>query len=169
MRTSCLYVVGDEVKATFTPIGERADSASAVSVKKKSTYNDYISAKIPQVFLVTITAPAESTVSAGIFSDYYIYDFVEPTVTEDANGVAAVFRMPEITSSGVQGANHFYRVQNPDGVTYWNFAKWTAEVLGLTFAVYGLNDIVPSQTRKTNAPEKGSANNVTACVLQTFN
>ncbi len=124
---SCLFVVGDEVKATFTPIGDRADFASAVSSKKKPSGNGYLSAKIPQVLQVTITAPADSTVSAGIFSDYYIYDFVEPTVTEDESGVTAVFRMPEITSAGTQSANHFYRVQNPEGVTYWNFAKWTTD------------------------------------------
>ncbi|MBQ8144957.1 MAG: S-layer homology domain-containing protein [Butyricicoccus sp.] len=123
--TSCLFVVGDEVKATFTPIGERADSAAAVTAKKKPTYNDSLSAKIPQVFEMTITAPAGSTISAGTFEDYYVYNFVEPTVETTADGVTATFRMPELTP-GSQGPYHFYRVQNPDGVTYWNFANWKA-------------------------------------------
>lgn len=120
MRTSCLFVVGDTVQADFTPIGEREADYLPATAKKTPTMNDYLSASIPQAYEITITAPAGSTISAGTFGTYYIYTFADSTVTEDENGVTAVFRVPQTN------ANHFYRVQHPDGVTYWNFAKWTA-------------------------------------------
>ena len=120
MRTSCLFVVGDTVQADFTPIGEREADYLPATAKKAPTMNDYLSASIPQAYEITITAPAGSTISAGTFGTYYIYTFADSTVTEDENGVTAVFRVPQTN------ANHFYRVQHPDGVTYWNFAKWTA-------------------------------------------
>ena len=120
MRTSCLFVVGDTVEAVFTPIGDKEADYLPATAKKTPTMNDYLSASIPQAYEITITAPAGSTISAGTFGTYYIYTFADSTVTEDENGVTAVFRVPQTN------ANHFYRVQHPDGVTYWNFAKWTA-------------------------------------------
>ncbi len=119
MRTSCLFVVGDTVQADFTPIGEREAGYLPATAKKTPTLNDDLSASIPQAYEITITAPAGSTISAGTFGTYYIYTFADSTVTEDENGVTAVFRVPQTN------ANHFYRVQHPDGVTYWNFTKWT--------------------------------------------
>ena len=118
--TSCLFAVGDTVQADFTPIGERAANYLPATVKKTPTVNDSLSASIPQAYEITITAPAGSTIAAGTFGTYYVYTFARSTVTEDENGVTAVFRVPQTS------ANHFYRVQNPAGVTYWNFTKWTA-------------------------------------------
>lgn len=120
--SSCLFVLGDTVKAVFTPLGDRAAGSAAATATKTPTTNDSLTASIPLVYSVTITAPAGSTISAGVFRNYYIYEFAESEVTTDENGVTAAFRMPQATSG-----YHFYRVQNPDGVTYWNFAKWTAD------------------------------------------
>ena len=121
VNKSFLFMSGDTIEATLTPIGEHAESATAVTITEKPSMNDDMTAKIPQVIPVTINAPKGSTVSAGTFGNYYVYNFVEPEITETEDGVKAYFRMPETT------LNHFYRVQNPDGVTYWNFAKWNAE------------------------------------------
>lgn len=138
MRTSCLFVVGDTVEAVFTPIGDKAANYLPTTAKKTPTMNDNLTASIPQSYAITITAPAGSTIAAGTFATYYIYTFAESTVTEDESGVTAVFRVPQ--TSGY----HFYRVQHPNGVTYWNFAKWnaattinvTAEDLNLNSATF---------------------------------
>lgn len=39
----------------------------------------------------------------------------------DGDTVTVTYRVPETS------LNHFVRVQNPDGVTYWDFNKWTAD------------------------------------------
>ena len=122
VRASCIFIVGDTVTATLTPIGERAEGYVPVTVSKTETMNTSISTSVPKGLMITIHAPAGSTIDVGTFGTYYIYKFVEAeSVTSDDNGVTAVFRVPEAGS-----ANHFYRVMNPDGVTYWQFAKWTA-------------------------------------------
>ena len=122
---SFLFMSGDTINATFTPIGEKAATAMPVTVtknKNQTTSNISITAKIPQALNITFKAPKGSTVSAGVFSNYYIYNFFETSsVTEDENGVTAVFTVPDTVSG-----NTFYRVQNPNGVTYWQFEKWSA-------------------------------------------
>lgn len=122
---SCLFMDGDTVSATFTPLGEKAATAMPVTVTKngnQTTSNISLTGKIPQALEITFKAPKGSTVSVGTFGSYYIYSFFEATsVTEDENGVTAVFTVPDTVSG-----NTFYRVQNPNGVTYWQFEKWTA-------------------------------------------
>ena len=126
--TSGLYVVGDTVKATLTPIGDKAAGYLATTVTR--TVSDYkdgdalsMSASIPTAIDVTVTAPAGSTISTGTFGSYYTYQFFTAESVENVGGnVKATFRVPTTTSS----YNHFLRVQNPDGVTYWTFAKWTS-------------------------------------------
>lgn len=74
---------------------------------------------MPEVSNLTITAPKGSKISAG-FGDgrnYYKYNFVEPELTETSDGVVAKFKMAKGQSK------YFYRVQNPNGVTYWAFPK----------------------------------------------
>ncbi len=125
--TSGLYVVGDTVKATLTPIGDKAAGYLATTVTR--TVSDYkdgnalsMSASIPAAIDVTVTAPAGSTISTGTFGSYYTYQFFTAESVENVGGnVKATFRVPTTSSY-----NHFLRVQNPDGVTYWTFAKWTS-------------------------------------------
>lgn len=125
--TSGLYVAGETVKATLTPIGDKAAGYLATTVTKtasdtKDGYALSMSASIPAAIDVTVTAPAGSTISTGTFGSYYTYQFFTAESVENVGGnVKATFRVPTTTSS----YNHFLRVQNPDGVTYWTFAKWT--------------------------------------------
>ena len=122
--TSGLYVAGDTVKATLTPIGDKAAGYLATTVTKTTNASSgglSVSASIPAAIDVTVTAPAGSTISTGTFGSYYTYQFFTAESVENVGGnVKATFRVP--TSS----YNHFLRVQNPDGVTYWTFAKWTS-------------------------------------------
>lgn len=126
--TSGLYVAGETVKATLTPIGDKAAGYLATTVTKtasdtKDGYALSMSASIPAAIDVTVTAPAGSTISTGTFGSYYTYQFFTAESVENVGGnVKATFRVPTTTSS----YNHFLRVQNPDGVTYWTFAKWTS-------------------------------------------
>lgn len=124
--TSGLYVVGDTVRATLTPIGDKAAGYLATTVTRTvSDYNDgdalSMSASIPAAIDVTVTAPAGSSISTGTFGSYYTYQFFTAESVENVGGnVKATFRVP------ASSYNHFLRVQNPDGVTYWTFAKWTS-------------------------------------------
>ena len=139
--TSGLYVVGDTVKATLTPIGDKAAGYVATTVTRTvSDYNDgdalSISAAIPAATTVTVKAPAGSTVSVGTFRNYWSYEFAEPTaVTDDADGVTASFTLAVVPErdSYMNYNYHFVRVQHPDGVTYWTFGKWnTAQTITVT-------------------------------------
>lgn len=122
--TSGLYVAGDTVKATLTPIGDKAAGYLATTVTKTTDASSgglSMSASVPAAIDVTVTAPAGSSISTGTFGSYYTYQFFTAESVENVGGnVKATFRVP--TSS----YNHFLRVQNPDGVTYWTFAKWTS-------------------------------------------
>ncbi len=72
---------------------------------------------------ITINAPKGSTISFGTGASYSGHQFVTATsVTEDENGVTAVFALPLNTEV-------FYRVQNPDGVTYWDFGNYTEDTV----------------------------------------
>lgn len=122
--TSGLYAAGDTVNATLTPIGDKAAGYLATTVTKTTDASSgglSMSASVPAAIDVTVTAPAGSSISTGTFGSYYTYQFFTAESVENVGGnVKATFRVP--TSS----YNHFLRVQNPDGVTYWTFAKWTS-------------------------------------------
>ena len=121
--TSCLFLAGDTVEATLTPIGERADTCVAATISKTSNINCYISGKISETLLLTFVAPAGSTISTGKFHTYYIYDFYEAveTKTLDDGRVSATYKVPKDSVNASSGPYFFYRVQNPKGVTYWDF------------------------------------------------
>ncbi len=71
-----------------------------------------------EAYPVTVIAPAGSVVSIGTMHSYYIYSFEEPiAVIENGETVTYGFNVP--TSAG----NAFIRVQNPEGVTYWDFTE----------------------------------------------
>ena len=124
--TSGLYAAGDTVNATLTPIGDKAAGYLATTVTKTTDASSgglSMSASVPAAIDVAVTAPAGSTISTGTFGSYYTYQFFTAESVENVGGnVKATFRVPTTTSS----YNHFLRVQNPDGVTYWTFAKWTS-------------------------------------------
>ena len=131
-HTSGIFVEGDTVKATLTPVGDKAAGYNPITVKKSGSETTDkgaldLTAKIPAAVPITVTAPAGSTVSMGEFGNYYVYDFAKPlsTVTE-GDTMTVTFLLSETSN------NHFLRVQHPDGVTYWTFGKYKA---GATFNV----------------------------------
>ena len=131
-HTSGIFVEGDTLKATLTPVGDKAAEYNPITVKKsRSETTDKgalgLSAKIPAAVPVTVTAPAGSTVSMGEFGNYYVYDFAKPLSTKTEGDTMTVTFLLSETS-----VNHFLRVQHPDGVTYWTFGKYKA---GATFNV----------------------------------
>lgn len=137
-RTSGIFVQGDTVKATLTPIGDKAADYVAATVSKTGRQTESaieLYASIPAATRVTVNAPKGSTISAGIFRNYWTYEFVEAaSVTENADGVSATFTLPVVSADGYLNYNHhFIRVQHPDGVTYWTFGKWnTAQEFTIT-------------------------------------
>lgn len=75
-HTSGIFVEGDTLKATLTPVGDKAADYNPITVKKsRSETTDKgaldLTAKIPVAVPVTVTAPAGSTVSMGEFGNYY--------------------------------------------------------------------------------------------------
>ena len=125
IRTSGIFVECDTVKATFTPIGDKAGKFNPLTVTKSSadTAPDkgalYINGRVPEALNITVTAPAGSTVRMGVFSNNYVYDIDEPVSVETkGDTLTANFHVSDISG------NRFVRVQHPDGVTYWTFDKF---------------------------------------------
>lgn len=125
IRTSGIFVECDTVKATFTPMGDKAGKFNPLTVTKSSadTAPDKgalsINGSVPQALDITVTAPAGSTVRMGVFSNNYVYDIDEPVSVETkGDTLTANFHVSDISG------NRFVRVQHPDGVTYWTFDKF---------------------------------------------
>ena len=119
-----LCLSGDTVKITYTP-SEARQTENYIETFKSATMtanNSSWSVSIPQGVAVTFQVPNGSVVDAGRFHDYYVYDFAEPTSTsKPAEGDwSYTYMIPKST-------DWFYRVQHDEGVTYWNFNRWTAE------------------------------------------
>ena len=124
-HTSGIFVEGDTVKATFTPIGDKAGKFNPLTVTKSSADTApgkgalYINGRVPEALNITVTAPAGSTVRMGVFSNNYVYDIDEPVSVETkGDTLTANFHVSDISG------NRFVRVQHPDGVTYWTFDKF---------------------------------------------
>lgn len=124
-RTSCLFLEGGSLSITLTPLGEKAETYLPVTTAMSSKQTVDCGAKsfglsIPKALDLTVTAPAGSTLRMGTFGSYYSYTFLEP-VSQETKGdtMTASFRLPET------GSQQFLRAQNPDGVTYWTFGKFT--------------------------------------------
>ena len=97
---------------------------------------------IPKALDITVTAPAGSTLRMGTFGSYYSYTFLEP-VSQETKGdtMTASFRLPET------GSQQFLRAQNPDGVTYWTFGKFTGgQELAVTRDDLHMDDAFSSDT-----------------------
>ena len=117
---SCIALKGDTVTATFTPDGSiHPDFMEATASATLTSNRSGLSASCQQVVTVAFTAPENSVISVGTLSSYYVYNFAEPVSTPTASGdkVEAVYKL-------AKDKDYFYRVQNPNGVTYWNYARW---------------------------------------------
>ena len=66
--------------------------------------------------LAAVTAPTGSTVKAGYENGEWTYYWYDPAITENKGDGTTVYWFNPITSG-----KPFFRVQNPNGATYWNF------------------------------------------------
>ena len=116
---SCIFVVGDTVQATVTPDPVARPTFNTATAKKTPTMNDSLSVSCKTGVNVTFSVPENSTVTMGTLTKYYVYSFIEP-VSCDAETNTVTYRVD-------QNTDYFYRVQNPDGVTYWDYKHWSAD------------------------------------------
>lgn len=81
--------------------------------------NDSLSLTCKEFVTVTVTAPKGSTIDAGTLAKYYVFSFLEPfarSVEDDT----ATFHLDKNT-------DYFYRVRHPQGATYWNYVRLSAD------------------------------------------
>ena len=122
---SCIFVVGDTVQATVTPDPVARPTFNTATAKKTPTMNDSLSVSCKAGVNVTFSVPENSTVTMGTLTKYYVYSYIEP-VSRDAEANTVTYRVD-------QNTDYFYRVQNPDGVTYWDYKHWSeGETITLT-------------------------------------
>ncbi len=130
LRTTGIFVETDTVTVNLIPSEEHAANynvGTKTVVTKVGGGAQSFDISVPKAYTVKVTAPAGSTVSVGTFGNYYTYQFLRPledsTAAKDGDTVTVTYRVPETETT----LNHFVRVQNPDGVTYWDFNKWTSD------------------------------------------
>ena len=128
LRTTGIFVETDTVTVNLIPSEKHTANynvGTKTVVTKVGGGAQSFAISVPKAYTVKVTAPAGSTVSVGTFGNYYTYQFLRPledsTAAKDGDTVTVTYRVPETN------LNHFVRVQNPDGVTYWDFNKWTAD------------------------------------------
>ena len=115
---SCIFVVGDTVSATATPIAEKNPNYNPATASKTPTMNDSLSVSCKEFVELKITAPMGSTVDAGTLKNYFVFSFL-PSVTITEENAAATFKVDK-------GTDYFYRVRHPQGATYWNYVRLSA-------------------------------------------
>ena len=117
--TSCIFVSGDTLEVTFIPDAEKHPDENKAVVKKTVTETATATASCRTDATVTLTVPAGSTVTMGTLAKYYVYSYIEPVSRDEATNT--------VTYRVDQNTDYFYRVQNPDGVTYWDYASWKTD------------------------------------------
>ena len=116
---SCLFVVGDTVSVTATPNAETHPNYNPSTASKTPTMNDSLSLTCKEFVTVTVTAPKGSTIDAGTLAKYYVFSFLEPFARSVEDGTAT-FHLDKNT-------DYFYRVRHPQGATYWNYVRLSAD------------------------------------------
>ena len=116
---SCLFVVGDTVSVTATPNAETHPNYNPATASKTPTMNDSLSLTCKEFVTVTVTAPKGSTIDAGTLAKYYVFSFLEPFARSVDDGTAT-FHLDKNT-------DYFYRVRHPQGATYWNYVRLSAD------------------------------------------
>ena len=116
---SCLFVVGDTVNVTATPNAETHPNYNPATASKTPTMNDSLSLTCKEFVTVTVTAPKGSTIDAGTLAKYYVFSFLEPFARSVKDGTAT-FHLDKNT-------DYFYRVRHPQGATYWNYVRLSAD------------------------------------------
>ena len=126
---TCIFVLGDTVEATATPTEKNANFNPATAAKTP-TMNDSLSLTCKEFVTITFQVPENSTITVGTLAKYYVYSYIDPVSEETPN----VYNLDKNT-------DYFYRVQNPNGVTYWNYTKWDASSeVEVTAADLHIND-----------------------------
>ena len=115
---SCIFVVGDTVSATATPNAEKYPNYNPATASKTPTMNAELSVTCKEFVELKITAPVGSTVDAGTLKSYFVYSFL-PSVEITEENKTATFKLDKNT-------DYFYRVRHPQGATYWNYVKLSA-------------------------------------------
>ena len=116
---SCLFVVGDTVSVTATPNAETHPNYNPATASKTPTMNDSLNLTCKEFVTVTVTAPKGSTIDAGTLAKYYVFSFLEPFARSVEDGTAT-FHLDKNT-------DYFYRVRHPQGATYWNYVRLSAD------------------------------------------
>ena len=125
---SCLFVVGDTVSVTATPIAEVHPNFNAATASKTPTMNDSLSLTCKKFVTVKVTAPEGSTIDAGTLTKYYVFSFMEPiTLTTETFSGETAKKSTTATFHFDENTDYFYRVRHPQGATYWNYVKLTAD------------------------------------------
>ena len=122
---SCIFVSGDTLEVTFTPDAEKHPDENVATVKKTLTDTATVSATCKVGVNITFDVPENSTVTVGTLTKYYVYSYIEPVSRDEATNT--------VTYRVDQNTDYFYRVQNPNGVTYWDYKRWSeGETITLT-------------------------------------
>ena len=148
---SCIFVLGDTVEATATPNAEKHAEYLAATAKTTPETNAELKITMVVGHGLTVHAPKGSTISAGVFRNYWTYEFVKAeSVTDGEEDVTATFVLPTVSATDgyMNYNNHFVRVQNPNGVTYWDFGKWN-EATEITLTAEDLHIGDSSFTKNT--------------------
>ena len=115
-QNTCIFAVGDTVEATAVPEATKHSNYSPAAASKTPSMNDSLSMTCKEFVVVDFKAPARSTITVGTLTKYFIYSYKDAEKFDVQNGTA--------TYHLDKGTAYFYRVQNPNGVTYWNYASW---------------------------------------------
>ena len=125
---SCLFVVGDTVSVTATPIAEVHPNFNAATASKTPTMNDSLSLTCKKFVTVKVTAPEGSTIDAGTLTKYYVFSFMEPiTLTTETSSGETAKKSTTATFHFDENTDYFYRVRHPQGAAYWNYVRLTAD------------------------------------------
>lgn len=131
---SIIYLDGDSIKITATPIGDKAwDYEAETWSPIRSTQDWKCSFRFPKsaqpTYSFTVNAPAGSTITGGRFDGSYEYNYnvmKREVIKDDETGVTVKFTIKE---SDATNGSAFFRVQHPDGVTYWDFSGMKPKAL----------------------------------------
>lgn len=104
---------------TATPNAETHPNYNPATASKTPTMNDSLSLTCKEFVTVTVTAPEGSTIDAGTLAKYYVFSFLEPFARSVEDGTAT-FHLDKNT-------DYFYRVRHPQGATYWNYVRLSAD------------------------------------------
>ena len=104
---------------TATPNAETHPNYNPATASKTPTMNDSLSLTCKEFVTVTVTAPKGSTIDAGTLAKYYVFSFLEPFARSVEDGTAT-FHLDKNT-------DYFYRVRHPEGATYWNYVRLSAD------------------------------------------